>query len=280
MTDALGLAAPLLVCPTAGCRQGPLVLADRVQGHGVLACPVGHRFDVAKQGYVNLLGRRPRTASDTAEMVASREEFLGAGHYEPIRSALADACRGANRVLEAGAGTGYYLAGVLAHNPLALGIATDLSVPASKRAAKAHPRLAAVVADTWAGLPIADGALDAVCCVFAPRNGAEFVRVLRPGGRLVVVYPTAEHLQPLREDAGLLGVQADKGERLAESLRPHFRPSGSTAVRFQLALDRPDLAQLIGMGPNAFHERGRALPMRANVSISVLVHTFTPKPGP
>lgn len=270
MTKALGLAAPLLVCPTPGCAQGPLALTDRV-----LSCPVGHSFDVAKQGYVNLLGRR-RTASDTAEMVARREDFLGAGHYAPIRQALAEACRGANRLLEAGAGTGYYLSGVLDANPEALGIATDLSVPASKRAAKAHPRLAAVVADTWAGLPITDGALDAVCCVFAPRNAAEFARVLQPDGRLVVVHPTAEHLQPFREEASLLGVQADKQDRLVESMSPEFELAETTPIRFQLSLDRPALAELVGMGPNAFHESGRTLPIHANVLISVRVQTFKP----
>lgn len=240
----------------------------------VLSCPAGHRFDVAKQGYVNLLGQR-RTASDTTEMVARRDEFLGAGHYEPIRAALADACAGATRILEAGAGTGYYLAGVLDRCPDALGVASDLSVPAAKRAARAHPRLASVVADTWAGLPIADGALDAVCCVFAPRNAAEFARILSSDGRLIVVHPTAEHLQPFRDAAGLLGVQPDKAGRLAEALRPQFQLADSTAVRFELSLDRPDLAQLIGMGPNAFHERGGKIPVHANVLVSVLVQTFS-----
>lgn len=269
MLNALASAAPLLACPTPQCGRGPLTLADKA-----LSCPVAHSFDVAKQGYVNLLGQR-RTASDTVDMVTAREGFLGAGHYEPIRSAVAHACYGTHRVLEAGAGTGYYLAGVLHENPDALGIATDLSVPASKRAAKAHPRMAAVVADTWAGLPIADGVLDAVCCVFAPRNATEFARVLRPEGRLVVVHPTAEHLQPLREEAGLLGVQAGKEERVIDSLGAQFELTKSVPIRFHLALDRPDLAQLIGMGPNAFHDRGRTLPLRANVLISVLVQSFS-----
>lgn len=282
-TDALTWAASILTCPVAACGRGPLTREAPVRAQAgqrrdqqPLCCPAGHSFDVAKQGYVNLLGER-KTASDTAEMVARRQDFLGAGHYAPIRTALAEACRGATSLLEAGAGTGYYLAGVLEENPLSRGIATDLSVPACKRAAKAHPRLASVVADTWAGLPIAAGALDAVCCVFAPRNGAEFARVLRPRGRLVVVHPSPEHLQPLREQAGLLEIQADKRERLVASLASQFELSDTTAVRFQLALDRPALAQLIGMGPNAFHERSRALPISTNVLISIQQHTFLRK---
>ena len=73
---------------------------------------------MARQGYVNLMpgGTRPGTA-DTAEMVAARAGFLDAGHYAPLADALAAAARAsqppAGAVLDAGAGTGYYLAAVL-----------------------------------------------------------------------------------------------------------------------------------------------------------------------
>ncbi len=91
----------------------------------------------------------------------------------------------------------------------------------------------AVVADTWAGLPVRDGAVDRVLVVFAPRNGAETARVLAPGGRLVVVTPAADHLAELVGPLGLLSVDPAKAERLAGSLGrtwspPRRAPTGSS----------------------------------------------------
>ena len=51
-------------------------------GGGALACALGHSFDVAKEGHVNLMvGRGSRATGDTAEMLAARRRFLNAGHY-------------------------------------------------------------------------------------------------------------------------------------------------------------------------------------------------------
>ena len=52
-------------------------------GGGALACALGHSFDVAKDGHVNLMmvGRVSRATGDTAEMLAARRRFLNAGHY-------------------------------------------------------------------------------------------------------------------------------------------------------------------------------------------------------
>ena len=43
--------------------------------------------------------------------------------------------------------------------------------------------------DVFRPFPLADGVADVVLDVFAPRNPAEFHRVLRPTGRLIVVRP-------------------------------------------------------------------------------------------
>ncbi|MBL6278942.1 23S rRNA methyltransferase [Micromonospora fiedleri] len=56
-----------------------------------LRCPRRHSFDIARQGYVNLLTGRSPHGGDTAEMVAARAQFLEAGHYDTISTALAEA---------------------------------------------------------------------------------------------------------------------------------------------------------------------------------------------
>lgn len=218
---------------------------------GALRCGNRHSYDLARQGYVNLLGRTPPANADTAEMLDARARFLSAGHYDPIADAVARAAHGP-RIAEVGAGTGFYLARVLDAHPDAEGLATDVSVAAAKRAARSHPRAAAVVADTWARLPLPDDSLDSIVCVFAPRNPAEFERVLRPGGTLVVAQPLPGHLAELRERHGLLGVGEDKSERLAASL-PGWDVATRERITRSVEVSAAVVADLIGMGPNAFH---------------------------
>lgn len=259
--SALGVVADWLRCPVCA---GPLALDDRT-----LRCPDRHSFDVARQGYVNLLGHAAPRNADTAEMVAARARFLDAGWYAPIAEAVADAIAGCRAIVEVGAGTGHYLASALSAggNEGALGLATDVSVPACRRAARAHPRMAAVVADTWAGLPLLDSCVDAVLCVFAPRNLDEFRRVLVPGGRVVVVVPGPEHLAELRAAQGLLEIEDDKAERLADS----FGEATLRAVGFPLVLDERAATDLVGMGPNAFHRSGPVPATRTRAEVRVVV---------
>ncbi|MER8186291.1 putative RNA methyltransferase [Kitasatospora sp. NPDC094015] len=281
-----------LACPH--CAR-PLVLHGRT-----LRCEAGHSFDQARQGYVSLLPGDAHTGTgDTAEMVAARADFLAAGHYRPIADALADAAGDADAAGEAGpgtglvadlgAGTGYYLAHVLdrldgaaaAGRPAPVGAALDISKYALRRAAKAHPRIGAVVCDAWRPLPLLDGSADLVLNVFAPRNGPELRRVLRPGGRLLVVSPTSRHLRELVAALGLLSVDEDKERRIDEKLGPWFDRAARTEVEFRLRLSHADAAAVVGMGPSAWHtDRERlagalaALPEPVEVTGSVLVSTY------
>ena len=54
-------------------------------------------------------------------------------------------------MLDLGGGTGHHLAAVLDRAPDAVGVVLDSSAYAARRAARAHPRALAVVADSWAG---------------------------------------------------------------------------------------------------------------------------------
>ncbi|HEY5845356.1 MAG TPA: methyltransferase domain-containing protein [Microlunatus sp.] len=243
---ALNTALDLLVCPL--CRQS---LAD----HGdSVRCGSGHAFDVARQGYLNLSGGPPPANADTAEMVAARAGFLDAGHYEAIADGLVGAVPSAARtVLDCGAGTGYYAARLLAADHDRRALALDVSVAAIRRAARAHERMAAVVADAWRPLPIADGVVDVIVSVFAPRNPAEFHRVLAPGGSLITVVPWPEHLVELRRPLGLLDVEPAKTDRLDTSLAGFFRRVATHPVRFRSSWDIVTARAAVLMGPNAFH---------------------------
>ncbi|MFD2093602.1 putative RNA methyltransferase [Blastococcus deserti] len=272
-------AVALLACPVCG---DPL---EVVAGGAGLRCPRGHLFDRARQGHVTLLppGHRPPTG-DTAEMVADRVAFLGAGHYAGVTRALADAVTADGTpasLLDLGGGTGHHLAGVLDRLPEAVGVVLDSSTYAARRAARAHDRAVAVVADSWARLPVRTGAVDRVLVVFAPRNGPEIARVLRPGGGLVVVTPAADHLGELVGPLELLRVDPDKAVRLAAALEPHLTPVRTTTHRERITVPRSAATTLVGMGPHARHTTRTAvearlagLPEPLGVTVSVDVTTY------
>lgn len=189
----------------------------------------------------------------------------------------ADGARGA--VLDVGAGTGQHLAAVLAAAPGAVGIALDASRYAARRAARAHPRAGAVVADAWAGLPVRTGSIAVVLDVFSPRNGAETARVLRPGGLLVVVTPGPDHLTGLVDALGGLQVDAAKDSRLAAALEPHLTPLDRAEHRWPLVLPRADAARAVAMGPSARHLRDLAaavgeLPDPVSATASIVVTRY------
>ncbi|WP_163547765.1 methyltransferase domain-containing protein [Candidatus Frankia nodulisporulans] len=231
-------------------------------GSGEVCCAAGHSFDLGRGGYLSLRGGRSRRITgDTSAMVAARAAFLDAGYYAPLTARLgaltaaarADA-RAAPTILEIGAGTGHHLAGVLtALEHGARGIAVDVAPPALRRAARAHPRIGAVSFDAAEQWPVADGQVDVLLDVFAPRHPGEMRRVLRPGGLLLVVTPGPAHLAELRGPLGLVGLHPDKDGQLAGRLTEQFSPGPVERLDVPLTLPVTAAADLALMGPTGHH---------------------------
>jgi len=258
----------LLKCPLC---EATLDVDDQV-----VRCSSGHSFDIARQGYVNLVPSR----ADTHEMVEARDAFLRAGHFRQLSDALAESAAAAV-VVDLGAGTGHYLARILDALPDGRGIAIDASPAALRRAARAHPRAAAVGADAWKPLPLRDGIATTVLSVFAPRNASEMARILAPGGALLAVTPTTRHLHELVGPLGLLSVPDDKEDRLDAQLTSHFELAERRTIEHAMFLTRDESAQLVRMGPSAWHvdeesvdERLATLPDPLAVTASMTVTRF------
>jgi 23S rRNA (guanine745-N1)-methyltransferase len=282
-----------LLCPVCRKPLGRRTAADA--GQNRLVCPAGHSFDAARQGYFNLLvGKGTAFEADTADMVQARNDFLAAGHYRPLATAVAAAVvpclpEGRSAVLDAGTGTGHYLRAVLdqaaAQNRrevAALGL--DISKFALRRAARLNPEAVNLVCDVWQPLPLADNSVDAITVIFAPRNAAEFARILRPTGRLVVVTPRSGHLAAIAAATGMLGIEEDKEVRLAEAMGSHFEAETSTDVEIPLALTRAEAANLAYMGPAGHHldrldlsERLLALPEPVQAEARFRLMVFRPR---
>ena len=246
----------------------------------------GHSFDVAKQGYVTLAaGAGLKHKGDDMDMVNARETYLAMGHFAPFVEAVTGAVQSAldsaslaestpASLLEVGAGTGYYLAHTLDSIAEARGVGLDISPHAAKHLAKCHPRVGAVVADVWERLPIRDESVDAISVVFAPRNPAEFQRVLVPGGQVIVLTPDAGHLDELREPLGILGVEDGKVERMYEQAEGYLEQAADPVdISFPIELDKASVAAQVGMSPSARHisagelaERMAALPPTLTVT--------------
>ncbi|MCJ8317517.1 putative RNA methyltransferase [Idiomarina sp.] len=187
-----------LICPL---DKQPLQLNERTW-----RCENGHSYDVAKQGYVNLLpvqNKRSKDPGDSKAMVQARREYLNKGYYQPLAQALADTvlAMGSQALLDAGCGEGYYLRYLVEQaeqQGTELSVAAlDISKWAVQTAAKQDKRLSWMVASNNA-IPLADNSVDTILCVFGFPVEAEFKRVLKPGGRLIMVDPASEHLIELK----------------------------------------------------------------------------------
>lgn len=184
----------LLCCPVCG---GALTReANRY------ACAAGHSFDLAREGYVNLLPanrQHSKAPGDDREMAAARTRFLDGGWYAPLRDALRALVTPGCVLLDAGCGEGWYtqaLAQAVLPGGRAAGV--DLSKPSVKKAARRCPDAEFAVGTVY-HLPVAPASVDVLVDCFSPLAAAEFARVLRPGGRFLYVVPGPKHLWELKQ---------------------------------------------------------------------------------
>lgn len=170
-------------------------------------CQNNHCFDISSKGYVNLLlgSKKSSAHGDSKEMLDARRDFLNLGYYSQITKTLCEIILISGKkniaILDAGCGEGYYtfgLSDVLSRNGISTQIfAIDVSKDAVLLAAKLDKKTSYSVASVNS-LPFKDEAFDFVLSLFAPLCEQEFHRVLKPGGALVTVSPSEEHLFTLK----------------------------------------------------------------------------------
>jgi 23S rRNA (guanine745-N1)-methyltransferase len=216
----------MLLCPVRACHL-PLVRDGRR-----LLCERAHSFDVARSGYINLLqpqDRRSKQPGDTKAAVAARRRLHDLGVAAPLLRAIAEitAPRPDDVVLDAGCGDGFYL-GTLARKTGFDAHGIDISTFAADAAAERFPpgepspdtRREWIVANADRFIPYADHSFSLILSITARMNAAEFRRVLRDGGRLLVALPSPEDLAELRSHLGESG--RDRVARTLEAFASHF----------------------------------------------------------
>jgi len=256
----------------------PLCEAELRSSRGTLSCASGHSFDIAREGYTNLLPSQHRisgVAGDVLDMLQARRRFLEAGHYAPLLELLADEAEchlreraatrpqatGATSVVEVGCGEGYYVGNIATRLGDAFGqdvscVGADLSKAAARLAARHYPHTTFVVADVNRRIYVHDSSASVLLDVFAPRNPAEFARVIEPGGIALIAIPAAAHLASLRDELGLLGIQEGKEDLVVARFSDEFRLAGRSELEYPLELSPDSARDLVGMGPNSWHRDG------------------------
>ncbi|MGH2506276.1 MAG: putative RNA methyltransferase [Ktedonobacteraceae bacterium] len=249
-----------IVCPLC---TTPFVATERT-----LTCAHGHSFDLAKEGYAHFL-RKP-LPGDTKEMLKARRDFFAQDHYRPLSEAINEHInayvqhqshtRGEPLVIcDAGCGEGYYLSRLqtaLAEQEVPITyLGLDISKEAVRMAAKRCQDAFFIVTNLKERLAVTDASLHVILNIFAPRNLAEFARVLTPGGLLLVVIPAPTHLQTIRDMLHLLQIEENKQQHVIAQFtaQGQFQLEGIVPVTYILSLQGAEIAQLVTMTPNYWH---------------------------
>jgi len=245
-------------------------------------CAGGHSFDIARQGYTHLLPvqkKRSADPGDSKRMVAARQRFLNAGHYQPIADAVSRAVltelptNTTVSCLDAGCGEGYYLrqlstaTGGGEHSLALMGL--DISkwaVISAAKQATTMPGLATTTVTPWANwivgtnahLPVLGSTLNRLLCIFGFPVYNEFARVLKPRGILYQVDAGPDHLRELRD----IIYPRIRSARTSEPPQPaEFTHRSSESIRYCLSLsDAASIADLLAMTPHLYRAsaEGRA----------------------
>jgi len=269
-----------LICPLEGKRLA--------KNNNQLCCKNGHGFDIARQGYINLLPvqqKNSREPGDSKEMIASRHRFLESGHYTPISNTLNELIHGllthtdSINILDAGCGEGFYLQHcqrylkAMSPDKKIACLGMDISKPAIIAAAKRAKDITWVVG-TNKHPPVEAGSIDIAICMFGYYDPAVFARILKPGGYIILADSGPEHLLELRKIIYPYIKESSMQEYVTAM---DFRNENS--LKYTMTLNKEQIADLLTMTPHLYRApragkeaAGEVLEM--DLTVDVLFRTF------
>ena len=234
-----------LICPVCGAQLN--------QEERTFLCPDRHSFDMARQGYVNLLTVQQKHSlapGDTREQVLSRRSFLEAGFYAPIADTLIATAKQygvTGEILDIGCGEGWYSARLAQALNLPL-TGLDISKEAV-RCAAAKYKNARWLCATAAHIPVPDGAAGLVTSLFALTLPEEFRRVLAEGGLYFQVLAAEDHLLGLKS---IIYDELHHKEKDTVPELPGFERLESIPIRFDFTVEGEQIRNLFSMTPHVF----------------------------
>lgn len=246
----------LLICPVCKDR---LVLMPAEKTY---QCSNKHSFDVAKQGYVNLLTNNRKKSSlpgDSKEMVQARTVFLSKGYYSALSSRINECVltqfeameSSFYHVLDIGCGNGYYtnelMKATQERNLSSFYYGLDMSKEAIKCASASNRSISWIVANSYY-IPFQDDSFHCILSVFSPVKIEECIRLMKNNGIFLRVLPGVNHLIQIRDiiyDKVILNEENDAAEAY-EGLKLIDRSKAC----FDVAIEKEDILSLVKMTPH------------------------------
>ncbi|PAT01332.1 hypothetical protein CI105_07070 [Candidatus Izimaplasma bacterium ZiA1] len=237
----------IIKCPTCN--------AKTMIDNKTLKCENNHSFDLAKQGYINLLinkGSKTKIHGDSKEMLNARKLILEKGYYQTISNNLNNIINSFgknNRIIDIGSGVGYYLDNLEKSNQKNEYYGIDISKDGIKEASKANKAISYIVG-TNNQLPFLDNSADIIYSIFSPINIDECVRVLKGKGHLITVSPNQNHLGELKKL--VYEVIIEKDYLVNDIVYEGIKKVDSIIIKEEITLNDFDLYQLFMMTPHYF----------------------------
>jgi len=239
----------LFACPI--CKE-----SMQVYEQGRLTCSANHSFDIAKQGYVNML-THSAASKYSKDLFESRKTIIDSGLYDPLEEKIAELIGEAKTVLDTGCGEGSHLARIMTQKQ-GVGIGIDIAKEGILAAARHYPKQIWCVGDL-AKSPFAKTSFDVILNILSPANYEEFKRLLTSNGCVVKVVPQSGYLQQIRSQ-----LYADSAKetysnaQTVERFRESFSHVTVERITYTVPLASVLVPALLEMTPMGWHKEQHA----------------------
>lgn len=231
-----------------------------VQNLKSLVCSNKHSFDLAKQGYLNLMTHPIKTNYDRSLFEARRKVIAESNFFTPLSTEITKiinkhtASKNELSLIDMGSGEGshlYNLANKLQADfgKTITGVGIDISKEGILEAAKNYENHMWIVADL-AKTPFTDSMSDVMLNILSPSNYEEFNRLLKDDGIIIKVVPREGYLKELRHY--FYGDSEQKNysnEKVIELFKDKFELVDQSIINYTSDLDASALQALVKMTP-------------------------------
>src|SRR5690625_2092796 len=243
----------LLKCPICDSSM-------EVQNLKSIVCANRHTFDIAKQGYLNLMTNHIKTNYDRALFEARRKVIVESSFFSPLNKEITTfineyaPSKKELTFVDMGSGEGSHLQNISnklqsIFDKTVTGIGLDISKEGILEAAKNYDDHIWIVADL-AKTSLTDSVVDVMLNILSPSNYEEFNRLLMDDGIIIKVVPREGYLRELRQYFYGETEQKDySNEKVIELFKEKFELVDQSMINYTSDLDKSALQSLVKMTP-------------------------------
>lgn len=251
----------IFICPI--CKE-----SIQINDTGKMYCINNHSFDVAKQGYVNLM-TKPVASMYSKDLFESRQQIITSGLYDEVQHAIAQLLSGEQVILDTGCGEGSHLERICEQLPSSVGVGIDLSKEGIIAAAKHYGNKIWCVGDL-ANSPFQAGSFTTILNFLSPANYDEFKRLLVPGGKVIKVVPQSNYLQQIRVQAFADSAKETySNEQTVSRFKESFSKVKVIRITYTKPIETALVPKLLEMTPMGWHIQNRDTIQITDITIDV-----------